>query len=358
MKVARPRETRTLDAAARADLGGSYQALTDGVTHFQLRGPEQGRVVVMLHGGTVPLWTWELQVPALVEAGFRVLSYDMFGRGYSDRPAVVYDRALYRRQLGQLLDTLGVAQPVDLVGTSFGGAVAVDFAMHRPDRLRRIALIAPVVRSVANPLLAPLRLPVVGELLMRTIVARKITARAAEFFAHTSSPETYLARYIEPTAFCYPAGMPRLMTRYGALMILQYPTAIFIMSRLNNEYRVIFMDGRNREPENIRDKNWSGESLGHWEGDTLVIETEGFTDDNHLIQQGIFAGDQLKVTERFTMLNNGNTIKMDFIMTDPEHWVGEWRHTKFRDRLLKSDVREANCLFEDNEALPGMRPGA
>ena len=69
MKVARPRETRTLDAAARADLGGSYQALTDGVTHFQLRGPDQGQVVVMLHGGTVPLWTWELQVPALVEAG-------------------------------------------------------------------------------------------------------------------------------------------------------------------------------------------------------------------------------------------------------------------------------------------------
>ena len=201
MKVARPRETRTLDAAARADLGGSYQALTDGVTHFQLRGPEQGQVVVMLHGGTVPLWTWELQVPALVDAGFRVLSYDMFGRGYSDRPAVVYDRALYRRQLGQLLDSLDVAQPVDLVGTSFGGAVAVDFAMHRPDRLRRIALIAPVVRSVASPLLAPLRLPVVGELLMRTIVARKITARAAEFFAHTSSPETYLARYIEQMTY-------------------------------------------------------------------------------------------------------------------------------------------------------------
>ena len=165
-------------------------------------------------------------------------------------------------------------------------------------------------------------------------------------------------RYTEPTAFCYPAGMPRLMTRYGALMILQYPTAIFIMSRLNNEYRVVFMDGRERQPENIHDKNWSGESLGHWEGDTLVIETEGFTDENHLIQQGIFTGDQLKITERFTMLNDGNTIKMDFIMTDPEHWTGEWRHTKFRDRLLRSDVREANCLYEDNEALPGMRSGS
>lgn len=165
-------------------------------------------------------------------------------------------------------------------------------------------------------------------------------------------------RYVEPTAFCYPAGMPRLMTRYGALMILQYPTAIFMLSRLNNEYRVIFLDGREHTPENIREKSWSGESLGHWEGDTLVVETEGFVDENHLIQQGIFAGEQLKITERFTMLNDGNTLKMDFTMTDPEHWVGEWQHTKFRDRLLNSDVREANCLMEDNESLPGMRPGS
>ena len=65
-----------------------------------------------------------------------------------------------------------------------------------------------------------------------------------------------------------------------------------------------------------------------------------------------------KITERITMLNDGNTLRIEFIMTDPEHWVGEWRHTKFRDRLLNSDVREANCLIEDNEALPGMRPGA
>jgi hypothetical protein len=186
----------------------------------------------------------------------------------------------------------------------------------------------------------------------------EFTAKGKATYAEYQEYARAGKRYTEPTAFCYPAGMPRLMTRYGALMILQYPTAIFIMSRLNNEYRVVFMDGREREPENIRDKNWSGESLGRWEGDTLVIETEGFTDENHLIQQGVFTGDQLKITERYTMLNDGNTIKMDFIMTDPEHWIGEWRHTKFRDRLLKSDVREANCLFEDNESLPGMRPGS
>jgi len=172
----------------------------------------------------------------------------------------------------------------------------------------------------------------------------------AEFLTYAKAGK----RYLEPTAECYPAGMPRLMTRYGSLMMLQYPTAIFVLSRLNNEYRAIWLDGREREPEEHRDLNWSGESLGRWEGDTLVVETEGFTDENHLIQQGVFTGDQLKITERITMLNDGNTLKLEFIMTDPEHWVGEWRHIKFRDRLLRSDVREANCLPADRELLPGM----
>lgn len=161
-------------------------------------------------------------------------------------------------------------------------------------------------------------------------------------------------RFAEPTAQCYPAGMPRLMTRYGSLMMMQYPTAIFMVSRLNNEYRAVWLDGRDREPAASSDPNWNGESLGHWEGDTLVVETTGFTDENHLIQQGVFTGNQLKIIERIKVINNGNTMVTEYIMTDPEHWVGEWRHIKFRDRMLRADVREANCLPADNDLLPGM----
>lgn len=161
-------------------------------------------------------------------------------------------------------------------------------------------------------------------------------------------------RYPEPTAQCYPAGMPRLMTRYGSLMMMQYPTAIFMVSRLNNEYRPIWLDGRQREPKESSDPNWNGESLGHWEGDTLVVETTGFTDENHLIQQGVFTGNQLKIIERIKVINDGNTMVTEYIMTDPEHWVGEWRHIKFRDRMLNADVREATCLPADNDLLPGM----
>lgn len=183
----------------------------------------------------------------------------------------------------------------------------------------------------------------------------KFTPKAQETYDRYLSFAREGRQFKEPTAECYPAGMPRLMTRYGALMMLQYPTAIFMLSRLNNEYRVVWLDGRKRAPKEHWTPNWQGESIGHWEGDTLVIETEGFTKENHMIQQGVFTGDQLKITERIQLLNDGNTLKIEFIMTDPEHWEGEWRHIKFRDRILRYDVREGVCIRQDNELLPGLR---
>ena len=163
-------------------------------------------------------------------------------------------------------------------------------------------------------------------------------------------------RHLEPSAFCHPAGMPRLQTRFGSLMMLQYPTAIYMVSRLNNEYRTVFLDGRPRVDPSIREPNYLGESRGHWEGDSLVIETEGFIGENHLMQVGVIAGEQLKITERISMINDGNTLVFEYSFVDPQHWQGEWKNVRFHDRILQSDVMEANCLFEDNLALPGMTP--
>ena len=99
-----------------------------------------------------------------------------------------------------------------------------------------------------------------------------------------------------------------------------------------------------------------GESIGRWEGDTLVVETTGFIGENHLMQAGVLASQQLKIVERFRLINDGNTLVIEFTFTDPENWEGEWTHIKFRDRIVgaNADVREANCIFTDNQTLPGM----
>ena len=172
----------------------------------------------------------------------------------------------------------------------------------------------------------------------------------AEYIAASERGE----RFGDPTVLCYPPGMPRFMTRYGALVMMQYPTAIFMVSRLSNDYRVIFLDGREPSTGNEIDRNWQGESIGHWEGDTLVVETSGFIGTNRLIQAGVPSGEQLKIVERISLINEGNTMVSDYTFTDPEYWVGEWKHVKFRDRVLRADVKEANCIYEDNFDLPGM----
>jgi len=67
------RETRTLDAPMREALGGTYVMLPGGVTHYELSGPADGEKVVLIHGGTIPFYAWDAQMPPLHDAGFRVL---------------------------------------------------------------------------------------------------------------------------------------------------------------------------------------------------------------------------------------------------------------------------------------------
>lgn len=184
----------------------------------------------------------------------------------------------------------------------------------------------------------------------------ELTPQAQAYMDQYQAASRAGERFGDPTLTCYPPGMPRYMTRYGALAMMQYPSAIFMVSRLNNDYRVIYLDGRERQSDGDLDRNWQGESLGHWEGDTLVVETTGFIGENHLIQAGVQASDQLKIVERYQMINDGNTLKIEFTFTDPVNWEGEWTHVKFRDRIIgaNADVREANCIYTDNLALPGL----
>jgi hypothetical protein len=70
---------------------------------------------------------------------------------------------------------------------------------------------------------------------------------------------------------------------------------------------------------------------------------------------GIQVSEQFRMTEHIEMLNEGNTLMIEMIFVDPENWVGEWKHTKFYDRLLNMDIEEATCIAElDNSALPGL----
>ncbi|MBE9523548.1 MAG: alpha/beta fold hydrolase, partial [Chloroflexi bacterium] len=83
-------EKIALDDQVRSSLGGNFIALTDGVVHYQFADAQRGPIVVLVHGFSTPSYIWDPTYHFLEEQGYRVLSYDLYGRGYSDRPDTNY----------------------------------------------------------------------------------------------------------------------------------------------------------------------------------------------------------------------------------------------------------------------------
>jgi pimeloyl-ACP methyl ester carboxylesterase len=149
--VYRNPEKATLDASVRAGVPGKFVALGGGTTHYEVAGPDTGRVVVLVHGFSVPAYIWDSTFTALGRAGFRVIRYDLYGRGYSDRPDAAYDGAFYDAQLDDLLTTLKVTEPVDLFGLSFGGYVVAHYATTHRQRLRTLTMVDPSSKRAVLP---------------------------------------------------------------------------------------------------------------------------------------------------------------------------------------------------------------
>jgi pimeloyl-ACP methyl ester carboxylesterase len=147
-------ERLDLNQSVRAAAPGQFARLGDGYTHYEIGGPSDGRVVVLAAGATVPYYIWDPTFTALVGAGFRVLRYDYYGRGFSDRPDIPFTQDLYVRQLIELLEAVHITKPIDLAGLSFGGSVITSVAARYPARVRSLLYFDPAFRApqVLSPL--------------------------------------------------------------------------------------------------------------------------------------------------------------------------------------------------------------
>jgi len=182
-------ERVTLDDTARKSAPGQFVRLADGVTHYELRGPDTGRVVVLVHGFSVPYYIWDSTALALSAAGHRVLRYDEYGRGLSDRPSVDYTADVYDRQVGELLDSLGIKDPVDIAGVSMGGWVSATFAGRHPNRVRSLMLIDPVAGTAVTSI-GIIGWPVVGPYVFQTLgVPKMADGQATDFIQPARFPD-------------------------------------------------------------------------------------------------------------------------------------------------------------------------
>lgn len=123
--------------------GGGYAVLPYGRVRYWLMGPEDGEKVVLIPGLLLPAIIWKNVAPQLAFHGFRVLLYDLYGRGFSDAPSTTYDSVLYTTQLALLMQYLGW-QNANVVGVSMGGAIASAFHADFPYLVdTKVALISP-----------------------------------------------------------------------------------------------------------------------------------------------------------------------------------------------------------------------
>ncbi|MCZ6705960.1 MAG: hypothetical protein O6942_08685, partial [Bacteroidetes bacterium] len=87
----------------RATTDESDVTLSDGVTEYQLSDADSAQTVIMISGASVPYYIFDVAYEGLLDAGFRVLRYNYYGRGFSDQPIVRYDWALYERRISELV---------------------------------------------------------------------------------------------------------------------------------------------------------------------------------------------------------------------------------------------------------------
>lgn len=123
---------------------GSFVKLSEGYTYYEYYpGIQPDTLVVMVHGFSVPSYIWDSTFQAVAAHGYGALRYDVYGRGFSDNPDVVYDAALYSNQLCELLDKLHLHQKLNLMGLSYGGRIISAFAFQYPDRIENLIYVDP-----------------------------------------------------------------------------------------------------------------------------------------------------------------------------------------------------------------------
>ena len=180
----------------------------------------------------------------------------------------------------------------------------------------------------------------------------KFKGEAAKAFVESEAAKKKGQDYRDWIGQCYPAGMPVIMTRVWPIAMIQLPTAIYMISGFENELRIIYLDGRKHTPADEVVRTFDGESIGHWEGDTLVVDTRSLTVEKHVIYDGLPVSDQFRIIERIRLTNNGNTLEDKWTLIDPKNWEGEWTSTHWWKRQDDTDITEVQCLPDTNSRLP------
>ena len=154
-------------------------------------------------------------------------------------------------------------------------------------------------------------------------------------------------RLHDPISFCKPAGIVRLHTIPLARKIVQTPAQLTILNEQNVWYRQILTDGRSLPDDPL--PTWSGYSVGKWEGDALVVHSNGFRDDLWLDSNGSPMTSAAKITERFMRPSFGR-LDLELTVDDPKAYTRPWTVLLKQVYVPDSDLLDYVCQENEKDA--------
>jgi len=141
-------------------------------------------------------------------------------------------------------------------------------------------------------------------------------------------------------ANCLPQGVPRIDATPNPFKIVQEPDLVVILYEAFGQFRQVYLDRRSLPKD--ANPTWLGYSVGHWDGDSLVVETTGFNGKTWLDQAGHPTTDALKVTERFHRRDFGH-LNIQVTIDDPKAYTKPWTVTEPMQLVPDTDLIEFVC---------------
>ena len=154
----------------------------------------------------------------------------------------------------------------------------------------------------------------------------------------------------EPIVKCLPPGVPAIyMVSIYPMEIIQIPGRVIMFFEYGNYVRQIFTDGRKHQ--NLT-PTWMGDSIGKWEGDTLVVDTTDFNDKTRLDRLGHPHSDALHVTQRFTR-TDGTHMAYEVIIDDPKTYTSPWKNNRTFTLRPDWELMEYSCEENNKDVAEG-----
>ena len=171
---------------------GSFVDTPSGFTHYKIEG-EKGEWCVLTHGYATPMYIYDRVAAALVEAGYRVLRYNLYGRGLSQRVKATYEPKLFATQLYELVTAVIPGEKFYLFGTSMGGIITTTFVAEHADLVKKLVLYAPAGMVFDVPTyMKVFNAKVIGEMFAGSLGLKILTKGCASELYHCS-PEVVQA---------------------------------------------------------------------------------------------------------------------------------------------------------------------